>query len=200
MDMDKQVENKVKCKQCGEEFIKHKKHKLGMFCSHSCGDLYRKWNNEPNCKCPVCGVDFYRKQSQIKKNKTSCCGTECSNKYRKIAFSGKNNHQHGLKGKLNASFKEGEILNSDGYLKVYCGDHPFQDKSGRVYKHRLVAEEYLLNKINKITIDGKEYLDLDHVVHHIDFDKTNNNVDNLVVLSHANHTRIHNQIEYRGGF
>jgi len=100
--------DKTKCKQCGKEFIKHKKYKLGNFCSSKCTDLYKKWNNEPNCKCPICGIEFYKKKSQLKKSKTSCCGRECSNKYMSTSFSGKNNHQYGLKGKLNASFKDGK--------------------------------------------------------------------------------------------
>jgi len=84
-------------------------------------------------------------------------------------------------------------------MKIYCGDHPFQDKDGRYYKHRLVAERHLLNSVNKIVINDKEFLSMDYAVHHIDLDKQNNNIDNLVVLSHSNHTRIHNQIEGKLG-
>ena len=183
------------CKNCGKEFEKSKKHKLGNFCSNKCSVEYRKWNNEPNCKCPTCGIEFYIKQSQIDKSKTTCCSKSCSNKFKSITFSKEGNHQFGLKGKLNASFKTDELF--DGvYLKVYCGEkHPFADAHGRILKHRYVAEKYLLSDYNSIVIEGIRYLNPDFAVHHLDLNKTNNNLDNLIVLTHSQHTYLHNLIK-----
>ena len=40
------------------------------------------------------------------------------------------------------------------------------------------------------------YLKKGEVVHHIDLDKSNNSFDNLVVLSNADHLRVHNKIRH----
>ena len=186
--------NKIEiCKYCGVEFEKSKKHKLGKFCSNKCSVEYRKYNNDPNCKCPVCGLEFYMKQSQINKNKTTTCGIVCSNKLRSLNLKGEGNHQFGLKGNKNSSFKDGETL-KDKYIRVYSPDHPHCDKSGRVLKHRLIAENYLLNEYNSVDINGIKYLSLDFAVHHLDLNKLNNNLDNLIVLTHSQHTFLHNMI------
>ena len=68
------------------------------------------------------------------------------------------------------------------------------NSDGFVFEHRLVAEEYLLNEQNKINIDGKDYLSPDYHVHHIDFDRTNNDVDNLYVLPKSLHIKFHNSL------
>lgn len=47
-------------------------------------------------------------------------------------------------------------------------------------KHRIIVEEYL----------GRNLRD-DEVVHHIDGDKRNNSISNLVVVTRAEHARIH---------
>ena len=48
-----------------------------------------------------------------------CCSKECSIELRKIRMSGENNHQYGLKGALNSSYKGGEKINVGGYILIY---------------------------------------------------------------------------------
>lgn len=60
-----------------------------------------------------------------------------------------------------------------------------------VFEHRLVAEQYLLTDENSVEVDGKKYLSPDYVVHHIDEDKQNNAVDNLVVMRKQDHLSHH---------
>ena len=48
--------------------------------------------------------------------------------------------------------------------------------------------------IDKINIDGKDYLSPDYHVHHIDFDRTNNDLDNLYVLPKSLHIKFHNSL------
>lgn len=83
----------------------------------------------------------------------------------------------------------GELTLSHGYLKIKLPDHPFCDKSGYVFLHRYVAEQHL-----GYPIDPKEY-----AVHHIDEVKTNNNLDNLVVIRHSAHMRLHALKKWKEG-
>ena len=52
----------------------------------------------------------YRKPYIQKKNKHVTCSYECSNKLKSIIYRGEGNHQYGLKGNLNASWKSDEKI------------------------------------------------------------------------------------------
>ena len=55
----------------------------------------------------------------------------------------------------------------------------------------MVAEKYLLNEENSVIIDGEKYLKPEYVVHHIDGNRRNNEVSNLVVMTRNEHTQLH---------
>ena len=63
----------------------------------------------------------------------------------------------------------------NGYAAILTPKHPFANARGYVFEHRLIMEEKL-----------SRYLQPNEKVHHINGDKTNNSVENLVVLSHKN--------------
>lgn len=69
-------------------------------------------------------------------------------------------------------------LNSAGYVFVWEPDHP-ASYSGWLLEHRLVAEQTLGRRLNRT-----------EEVHHINRDKTDNRVENLVVLSGSDHAYI----------
>lgn len=54
--------------------------------------------------------------------------------------------------------------------------------------HRLVAEHFIDDKI----VNNKEYL-----VHHKDQNKTNNKQSNLDIITHKQHSQIHNKEEHK---
>jgi transposase len=74
----------------------------------------------------------------------------------------------GQKGKRNGRWKSGREVTDSGYVKVCCPNHPHRDARGHVFEHRLVMEMKL----------GR-YLLSEEVVHHKDYDRRNNRIENL---------------------
>ncbi len=147
-----------------------------------------------NCKCDVCGKAFYRKPSHIKKAKNHYCSKLCFWEGKKETMKGENNHQYGKKGKDNASWKADIMETNYGYIMIRDYNHPFCNKHGWVFEHRIIAEQYLLTDENSVEIDGKKYLNPKYQVHHINFDRKDNTPDNLQVLTFKEHRKIHNRL------
>lgn len=143
------------------------------------------------CKCEICGKEFQRKPSQVKKAKHCYCSQKCHYEGKKEYFSGKNNHQYGLKGSKNPSWKSDRRESHYGYWMVRVLDHPFHADQDFVFEHRLIAEKFLLNDENSIEINGKRYLSPEYAVHHKNFDRMDNRVENLVVMTKQEHQSMH---------
>lgn len=75
-------------------------------------------------------------------------------------------------------------INNKGYEIIYLPEHKYCDNKGWVLLHRFIVEY------------GKgDYLERDKVVHHIDKDKLNNDIENLEVLKkNSKHLK-----KYHGG-
>lgn len=190
---------KITCENCGKEAQIYTRKQLSAkhhFCSQKCFGEWQKRQNL-NCTCPICGQKFHLKPSALKKLKLkACCSKECNRKYRSLYMSGTGNHQYGLKGNQNSSFKGQEIIrknNCQHDIMVYQPEHPYASKTGRVKKHRRVvelnAEKY--NPKYFELIDGNRYLKPEYRVHHIDGNHANNNIDNLQVVTQSEHMKIH---------
>lgn len=67
-----------------------------------------------------------------------------------------------------------------GYVAVYEPDHPDAWKNGRMLEHRLVVSKAIGRRLRK-----------DEHVHHKDDNRQNNHIDNLELLSPAEHTSFH---------
>ena len=192
--------NIIYCDCCGKE-IKVSNYKVNNqkhhFCSKECYVNYQK-RNQAVLICSVCGKEFARKKSQVDKMKdgtNATCSKQCCYELRKTLYKGENNHQFGLTGKKNGSWKSDERYStSDNHYKlIRVENHPFRDKNNFVPQYKLVAEKYLLTKDNSIEIDGKLYLKPECVVHHIDFNKKNDDVNNLFIFPNEGiHILFHN--------
>lgn len=155
--------------------------------------------------CPVCGKSFVKKACRLRGSHIIgfACSVKCSKKLRSINFTNDNNHQYGLKGELNASFKGSICQRKNNNLTekmIYVPEHPFADKSGRYLIHRLVVEQNYNIFPDKyfIMIDGKHYLKQNIVVHHKDCNHSNNDISNLMPLTKGEHTKIHNELKNKG--
>ena len=159
-------------------------------------DDYYKCHGTPNCECVVCGKKMYVRPNRLKRTKHGItCSLECSSKNRSGWFKGENNHQYGLKGELNASFKSYKRINNAGYVTVYTPEHPFHNYQGRVLEHRLVVEQHSDMYDDKyfVVINGKKYLMPCYDVHHINEIVTDNRPENLRIVTTAEHRKIHNE-------
>ena len=78
--------------------------------------------------------------------------------------------------------------------------HPFVNNDGYIPEHRLIAEKYLLNDSNSVIIDGKRYLTLEFDVHHIDFNRLNNNPQNLIIMTKGEHKALHQKLRIKQHF
>lgn len=181
------------CTNCGVECRVQKwrlEKRKNIFCSKKCSDDFSKIKTT-NCSCFICGKGFHRKQSHMDKNGKNYCSYLCHNEAKKKYMSGELNHQFGLLGDLNSSWRSDTRISVYGYRLVRDLEHPFKNVDGFVFEHRMVAEAHLLEPEWTVEVGGKKYLDPEYVVHHKDHDRLNNDVDNLEVMKRSEHTRMH---------
>ena len=77
---------------------------------------------------------------------------------------------------------KGGIITPNGYIYIHKPKHPNATKQGYVCEHRLVME----NKIGR-------YLKRKEVVHHIDQNRLNNKIKNLILVKNqSDHLKFHN--------
>ena len=79
----------------------------------------------------------------------------------------------------NPNWKGGKTTSGAGYILVLNTEHP-NNVSGYVLEHRLVME----NKIGRL-------LNKDEIVHHINGITEDNRIENLLILTQGEHTRLH---------
>lgn len=184
------------CKICGKKFsVCNSRKNTAKYCSQECQHI--SLHSKLNCKCEICGKLIHRKPYEITKNKHVTCSRECLNKLKSIIYSGHGNHQWGLKGDKNSSFKGKKIINKNNNLidiLVYMPDHPRADACGRITEHRLIVEENykLFNPKYFEEVEGKIILKSTTQVHHINFDHSDNRIENLMPVTKSEHKSIHN--------
>lgn len=144
---------------------------------------YKKWTKEEDEKLiklyskntlKELGLIFCRKPNKICRRAIKLNIKKDRNIYSKtISSILKEKFRNGLlsnKSNNNPRWKGGRVAESKtGYIKIYKPEHPNAIGS-YVYEHRLVME----NKINR-------YLEKNEVIHHINEDKSDNRIENLLL-------------------
>lgn len=88
--------------------------------------------------------------------------------------------QHLRESVSKAHWKGGRRIDVDGYVRLHIYDQGSNTNGRDVYEHRLVMEKHLGRK-----------LDVTEIVHHLDLDKQNNKIENLMIVTRAEHFAIH---------
>lgn len=100
---------------------------------------------------------------------------------RSAKIAAKTRRKHDFSGENNPNWKGGVKI-TRGYKYIYSPNHPNKDSRNYVAEHRLVMEKELGRYL-----DGKEE------IHHLDGNRLNNSVDNLVLCkdSSEHHSKYH---------
>ena len=89
-------------------------------------------------------------------------------------------HYNGLNG-------YGHLKNQNtGYILTYCPDHPRSHRDGYILFHTVVMERHI----------GR-YLADDEVVHHINHDRADNRIENLMLMKKKEHMSMHMKERYQ---
>lgn len=145
----------------------------------------------PNYKCVICNNEMYVRPSAIKKSKGwgFTCSKECGKINRSKHTTGISNHQFGIKGELNASFKGDTKISRYGYVLKYKPEHKRANHAGYVFEHILVMEDYLKRDLKYYGFKNKD----NEVCHHKDRNKQNNSIDNLELMTESEHIKLHHK-------
>lgn len=134
------------------------------FCSSECAQQYRHKKGSSTLSCDYCGKPFERVNCHIRDR--NFCSKQCLWKWQSEHIVA-DNHPNWAGGKYH----------QDGYIFVHLDD------GSVMAEHRYVMEKAL----------GRKLLPSE-IVHHIDLNKQNNDVSNLMVLSRAEHAKIHEEL------
>jgi len=193
------MKNKFKCKECKIYFylpdcrLKGDNKWTGDFCSRNC----RKENiiRSKKSKCLICKKEFISRQAPSRDGFTKYCSRNCWNIKSKQIGSELTAHMQNkicrdkanLKkkqanriGVKSPAFKRGLTMGVNGYLIISSAIYG-KNNIGKTY-HRYLIEKEQGGVIQK-----------GHHVHHVDGNKLNNDLTNLIVLTAGEHSTLHHK-------
>jgi len=121
-----------------------------------------------NHTCYNCGLEF-----TTKKKTRKYCSQSCAGKVNATLV--KNHRGNTNSGENHWNWQGGGTINTQGYREI-----PLGKTNKKILEHRLVMAQYL----------GRE-LDRQEHVHHINGDKIDNRIENLVLLTPSEHQKLH---------
>ena len=89
-------------------------------------------------------------------------------------------------GKDHPSWKGGKYINDSGYILTLHRNHPSGVKKPYLREHRLILEAHLGRILTK-----------DEIIHHKNGDKTDNRVENLMIVTRSEHINMHREQLYK---
>lgn len=135
--------------------------------------------------CDNCGSNFERTSDDFSPQRAD-------NKYKH--FCSKCGSTYGFAGKIGSisiknrqeSLMGSKSIDSSGYISLYVGpNYKYKNTyGGRIREHIYIVQEKMGRQLEK-----------NEVIHHIDGDKKNNNIDNLDLCTVSEHNNCHAKIE-----
>lgn len=160
-----------RCVKCRQVFTDKYDSQRKKFCSVFCRikNLHANHQKPKTGKlilCANCKREFYCQKNQLAD--TRYCSRLCHGLYM--------TKTRKRKAQNNGHWKGGLSKQSDGYLMLTSGPYAYKFK----LHHRLIMEKHL----------GRPLLSFE-IVHHINGDKTDNRIENLEIMSRAEHMNHH---------
>ena len=174
MDKFKLKRRKVKikkiCKQCGKKFERNPRIIRAVikenFCTQQCHAQYM--DKKINIKCDNCGNEFKRSKSQIRGNH-NFCNRQCF-----CQWLSKN-----IRGENHPNWQGGLSFESHGI------------EFNNLLRKDIRQRDDFSCQVCSVVENGKP-----HDVHHIDYDKRNNDPGNLITLCHSCHSKTNFNRQY----
>jgi hypothetical protein len=146
---------------------------------------YTRTKTLTHWKCDNCNTEFFKvrngKYNPTSKSYCKACISKIGlNKLASIA---------GYESKIKNVFEPkvgSTIIDKDGYTQVYIGkNYPYRNGGyTHIREHQFIMECHLKRRLSK-----------NEIVHHIDGNKKNNNLDNLFLTTVAEHNKLHAESE-----
>jgi len=127
-----------------------------------------------SCDAPGCSAEFQRKMHRANETDSDFCSEDCLYEYQQKVASKRVTEWVDENGSPNWS--KGSGITSDGYVWIYV-----TDRERNQYKlHRYLMEAKIGRRLKQ-----------NEVVHHKDGNKLNNSLENLQLMTRAEHNQLH---------
>jgi hypothetical protein len=147
---------------------------------------YQRTKTITHWECDECGEHFTKiRNGKYNKESKSYC-KNCIETHGINKLAGKAGYESKIKNKFEP--RVGNIIkDKQGYKEIYIGkNYPYRQGGYRTIREHVYVMECFLNRA----------LTENEIVHHIDGDKQNNNIDNLFLTSVQTHNELHAKSEH----
>ena len=167
--------NKMFLRESKETNTFTKRTKFGKLSEYSRTKTLTHW------KCDHCGSEFSKTRNGKYDTESKSYCKDCIEKIGANKLASLAGYESKVKNQFEPSIGK-VVVGKDGYPEIYIGkSYPYRPGGYRsIREHIYVMETHLERR-----------LEANEVVHHIDGNKTNNNIDNLFLTTIEDHNKIH---------